>query len=158
VSGSPYVIDSEPNKRPTELPDADPTPPELPAPTFPTVPAPRLFGFNDARDWEDEEYDGAKATPDGKLGVAWAAPRNPTPLYPPFALEGREANPEPCPLALEGRDVERSAEGTVKLEEVALQGATGEPELPGPGCTSQGVTSSTGPVSVCPKGIECDLS
>jgi len=163
VSGSPYVIDSEPNKAPTELPDVDSTPPELPAsPTFPTGPVPRLFSFEDARDWEDEECDSAKAVPDGKLGAARAAPtRNPPPLFPAFALGGREANPEPCPLALEGRDVERCVEGTVKLEEVevALQGATGKPELSlsGPGCTSQGVTSSTGPVSVCPKGLECDL-
>jgi hypothetical protein len=75
------------------------------------------------------------------------------PPYSPFALEGLEGGPEPWPLALEDRDVERRA--GVKLEEVALLGGIGELESSGTGCNSQGVTSSTGPVPVCPKELEC---
>lgn len=72
------------------------------------------------------------------------------PPYNPFALEGRGG--EAWPLALEGRDVERRA--GVKLDEVALLGGFGELDSSGTGCNSQGVTSSTGPVPVCPKELE----
>ena len=74
------------------------------------------------------------------------------PPYNPFALEGREGDPESWPLALEGRDVERRT--GLKLEEVALLGGIGELESSGTGCNSQGVTSSTGPVPTCPKELE----